>query len=143
MIIGLKSLKIGLLSVVPNSMPLLIGAGFVSVMGKHLDIGTMLVGSVCLGIAVDDTIHFLSNFQKFRGMGDDLRTALGRVFTYTIPALVTTTIVLVMAFASFTMASFVPNQNFGIFVAIILSAALIADIFFLPALLVMVLGEEE
>lgn len=143
MIIGLKSVKVGLLSIIPNSMPLLIGAGAVSLLGKSLDIGTMLVGSVCLGIAVDDTIHFLTNFQKFRKEGDDMRTALGKVFTYTVPALVTTTIVLVMAFSSFIMASFVPNQNFGIFVAIILTAALIADIFFLPSLLVLVFGDGE
>ncbi|MGH1468584.1 MAG: efflux RND transporter permease subunit [Bdellovibrionales bacterium] len=143
MIIGLKSLKVGLLSVIPNSLPLLIGAGAISAMGKSLDIGTMLVGSVCLGIAVDDTIHFLTNFQKFRKQGDDMRTALGRVFTYTVPALVTTTIVLVMAFSSFIMAGFVPNQNFGIFVAIILSAALIADVLFLPSLLILVFGEKE
>lgn len=143
MIIGLKSIKIGLLSVIPNSLPLLIGAGAISLLGKNLDIGTMLVGSVCLGIAVDDTIHFLTNFQKFRNQGDSMRVALGRVFTYTVPALVTTTIVLVMAFSSFIMASFVPNQNFGIFVAIILTAALIADVLFLPSLLVMVFGDKE
>ncbi len=103
----------------------------------------MLVGSVCLGIAVDDTIHFLTNFQKFRKQGDSMRTALGKVFTYTVPALVTTTIVLVMAFSSFIMAGFVPNQNFGIFVAIILSAALIADVLFLPSLLILVFGRNE
>jgi predicted RND superfamily exporter protein len=139
LIVGLRSVKIGIISIIPNSMPLLIGAGFLHTLGKNLDVGTVIVGSVCLGIAVDDTIHFLSNFKKFLSTsedGVDVRTALGKVFTYTVPALITTTVVLVVAFSSFLMASFVPNQNFGIMVAFILTVALIADIFFLPALLI-------
>ena len=143
LILGLRSLKVGLISVIPNSMPLLIGAGFLYLWGQSLDIGTVIVGSVCLGIAVDDTIHFLSNFQKFLKQGDGVKEALGKVFTYTVPALLTTTVVLVMAFSSFVMASFVPNQNFGILVAFILSVALIADVLFLPALLLLFFKDED
>lgn len=133
---GLKSVKMGLISVVPNTIPLLIGSGFVYLYGATLDIGTVIVGSVCLGIAVDDTIHFLANYQAFRSSGDSPRESIAKVFTNTVPALITTTVVLVAAFGCFVFATFVPNQNFGLFVAFILTIALISDLIFLPALLV-------
>ncbi|MBT4762410.1 MAG: MMPL family transporter [Bdellovibrionaceae bacterium] len=135
LIFGLGNVKIGLLSILPNAIPLFIGAAVVYMTGRYLDIGTMIVGSVCLGIAVDDTIHFLANFKKFLDSGDDAKTAVAKVFTHTAPALITTTLVLVAAFATFAFASFIPNQNFGKFVALILSVALILDLTVLPALL--------
>ena len=64
-----------------------------------------------------------------------MRTAIEKVFTHTGGALIITTVVLVDSFATFMFASFVPNQDFGVFVAIILSMALIIDLTFLPALL--------
>jgi predicted RND superfamily exporter protein len=135
LLFGLKSVKIGLVSLIPNTLPLLIGSGFVYLYGATLDIGTVVVGSVCLGIAVDDTIHFLANYQLFRRSGDSPREAIAKVFTNTVPALVTTTVVLVAAFGCFIFATFVPNQHFGVFVASILTVALITDLLFLPALL--------
>ena len=137
MLIGLGSVKIGLLSIIPNAAPLVIGSGFVYLYGATLDIGSAVVGSVCLGIAVDDTIHFLANYQKFRDSGDDPRISIAKVFTNTVPALITTTVVLVAAFGCFVFASFVPNQKFGIFVAFILMVALVADLLLLPAILLL------
>lgn len=134
LIIGLKSFQIGLLSLIPNTIPLILGASLLPIYGIYLDIGTVIVGSVCLGIAVDDTIHFLAIFRRQIGLGYSSKEAVAYIMTYTAPALFTTTIVLVLAFASFTLALFVPNQNFGKFVAIILSIALIADLTFLPAM---------
>lgn len=138
LLVGLKSIKMGLISIIPNTIPLLIGSGFIYLYGATLDIGTVIVGSVCLGIAVDDTIHFLANYQAFRNGGDSPREAIAKVFTNTVPALITTTVVLVAAFGCFIFATFVPNQNFGLFVAFILTIALITDLLFLPALLLTV-----
>ncbi len=144
LIIGLSSVKIGLLSMIPNALPLLFGGAFVYALGKSLDIGTMIVGSVCLGIAVDDTIHFLSGYRKYlKESNNNTLEAIAKVFTFTAPALIITTLVLVAAFSSFIMASFVPNQNFGIFVAMVLSTALITDLTFLPALLMVVFDRSE
>ncbi|MCB0414073.1 MAG: MMPL family transporter, partial [Bdellovibrionales bacterium] len=142
LIAGLKSITLGLVSLIPNTTPLFIGAGIAKLMGQPLDIGTVIVGSVCLGIAVDDTIHFLAQFGEFTKKGDDSVRATSKVFTYTLPALITTTIVLVASFATFILADFIPNRNFGMFVAIILAIALLADIVFLPALM-MALDEKH
>jgi len=135
MIIGLRSIKIGLLSLVPNMFPIIIGGAFLPLLNVPLDVGTVIVASVCLGIAVDDTIHFLTNFNNYVTQGDSTRIAIARVFTHTGPALIVTTMVLVVAFATFMFGAFVPNQNFGKFVAITLSIALITDLTLLPTIL--------
>lgn len=135
LIFGLQSLKFGLISMLPNAVPLLVGAGMLKILRQPLDIGTVIVGSVCMGIAVDDTIHFLANFKKYVLEGHSAEEAVSLVYTNTVPALITTTLVLIAAFATFILGSFVPNQNFGLFVAIILGVALIIDLTFLPALL--------
>lgn len=135
LIIGLGSVKIGLFAMIPNSFPLLFGGGLIVILGKYLDIGTVIVGSICLGIAVDDTIHFVANYIKNINAGQSVRESMANIFTHTAPALFTTTIVLVASFGTFIMGTFVPNQSFGILVALVLSFALVADLVFLPALL--------
>jgi uncharacterized protein len=138
---GLGSVKIGLFSMIPNTLPLLFGGGLISLLGKYLDIGTVIVGSICLGIAVDDTIHFVSNFINSIKQGKNIRESIAYIFMDTAPALITTTIVLVISFGTFVFGTFVPNQNFGILVSLVLSFALISDLIFLPAILFIV-GED-
>jgi len=137
MMLVLRSVGLGLLSMVPNTVPLVIGGAFMYVLGKPLDIGTVLVTATCLGIAVDDTIHFLSNYNRWRKLGVSREEAVAQVLTHTGPALFVTTSILVVAFATFAFASFVPNINFGIVTAIVLSSALICDATLLPALLLL------
>lgn len=135
LIVGLGSLRLGLISLIPNGVPIIVGGAFLPLLGVPLDVGTVIVGSVCLGIAVDDTIHFLTNFKKYCNDGHSNFTAVARVFTHTGPALVITTMVLVVSFAAFMYGAFVPNQNFGKFVAITLIIALVSDLTLLPALM--------
>lgn len=141
LIIGLRSVKIGLFAMIPNTLPLLFGGGMITLLGKYLDIGTVIVGSICLGIAVDDTIHFVDNFIKHINNGKSVRESLALIYSHTAPALITTTMVLVASFGTFVFGTFVPNQNFGILVALVLSFALFSDLIFLPALLY-VFGED-
>lgn len=135
MIFAFRSWKLGLLSMIPNTVPLVLGAAVIRLLGRDLDIATVIIFSVCLGIAVDDTIHFLANYNRLRGEGHPPREAIARIFTHTMPALVVTTVVLVAAFGVFAFASFVPNMWFGILVAVILTIGLVTDAILLPALL--------
>lgn len=130
------SWKIGLISLLPNFLPLIIGGGFMYMTGMSLNIGTAIVASVCLGIAVDDTIHFLSQFYHWRTQGKTREEALTQVMTFTGSALIVTTVILVFAFGLFVLGSFTPNVNFGVMCAFILTVALIVDMVFLPALLI-------
>jgi predicted RND superfamily exporter protein len=132
------SLRLGAIALIPNLVPLIFGAAILRLIGQPLDIGTVLVASVCLGIAVDDTIHFLSNFNRLTGEGHTRQEAVARIITHTGPALAITTLVLVGAFGTFALATFVPNVNFGILVALVLTAALLTDLIFLPAFLMLI-----
>jgi predicted RND superfamily exporter protein len=135
MIIVFKSWRLGLMSMLPNVIPLGYGAALMTILGKPIDIGTVLVTSVCLGIAVDDTIHFLTNYNKYINEGSSQREALAKVLSFTGPALFSTTMILVAGFGVFAFADFVPNVNFGILTALVLVSALVVDLVFLPALL--------
>lgn len=135
MMILFKSFRIGLISLIPNIIPLLIGGAFMKLMGMNLNIGTTLVASVCLGIAVDDTIHFLSNFYRYKNEGATPEQAVQKIFTYTGSALIVTTAILVAGFGLFVFGDFTPNVHFGVLCAIVLTTALLVDLIFLPALL--------
>jgi len=135
LMIVLRSWKLGLLAMIPNGAPLIMGGAMLHAIGKPLDVGTVVVFSVCLGIAVDDTIHFLANYHRLTGEGKSPREAIREVFAHTMPALVVTTGILVCAFGVFMFATFVPNRYFGLLVAFVLTVALATDATLLPALL--------
>ncbi|MCP5047437.1 MAG: MMPL family transporter [bacterium] len=137
MVITFRSLKTGLMAMVPNIIPLLMGAALMTILAKPLDIGTVIVASICLGIAVDDSIHFLTNYYKWRKKEYSHRKAIAMVLSYTGPALFVTTLILVVGFGTFMFASFVPNINFGILTALILTVALVTDLVLLPAILLL------
>ena len=105
-------------------------------MGVYVDIGTSMVIVVCLGIAVDDTIHFIANYKYYREQGLEISDSIEKTFSITGKALVVTTILLVAGFGSFAFAEFVPNRTFGILCAQILVFALAIDLTLLPALLI-------
>ena len=135
MVIFFKSWRIGLFSMIPNFVPLIFGSALMTILDKPLDIGTVLVISVCLGIAVDDTIHFLSHYHSLITKGFNSEQALVKVLTQTAPSLIITTIILVIGFGTSVFGSFVPTINFGILTALILSSALLSDVILIPALL--------
>lgn len=130
-----RSLKLGLLSLVPNVLPLFFGGALMYLTGIDLNIGSAIVASVCLGIAVDDTIHFLSQYYRQRSLGLEPVEAMASIMTYTGSALIITTGILVSGFSLYMFADFIPSVNFGQLCAVVLTGALAVDLIFLPALL--------
>jgi predicted RND superfamily exporter protein len=135
MMIFLRSIRLGLISMFPNIVPLFAGGALLRLLGQPLDMGTVLVASVCLGISIDDTSHVLANFAYHRRQGLPPNQAMRLVLAHTGPALLSTNGILIASFATFATATFVPNIYFGVLVAFILTMALVADMFFTPALL--------
>jgi len=135
MMLVFKSFKIGLISLIPNVLPLVFGAAIMVIAGVNLNIGSALVFSVCLGIAVDDTIHFLSNYYHFKEEGLPEKKVIATIFTYTGSALMVTTMILASGFGIYYFGDFIPNENFGMLCAFVLTGALFIDMIFLPALL--------
>jgi uncharacterized protein len=135
MMVFLRSVRLGLISMFPNIVPLFAGGALLRLLGQPLDMGTVLVASVCLGISIDDTSHVLANFSYYRRQGIPPNQAMRQVMARTGPSLLSTNGILIASFASFGTATFVPNIYFGILTAFILTMALVADMFFTPALL--------
>jgi predicted RND superfamily exporter protein len=135
LILVLGSIKLGILALIPNLFPLLVGSAIYSVMQADVDIASVLIASVSLGIAVDDSIHFLFEYQKYRKLGHDINETFGIIMTNTFPSLFNTTLLIVIGFGSFVLANYIPNAKFGAMVAIILVIALFADFVILPAIL--------
>lgn len=135
LVVYFRSLWLGALALVANLVPLLFGAAVLVLLDEPLNLGTVILSSVCLGIAVDDTIHIMASYRENLRKGLLPEAALENVLTHTLPALLVTTAVLVGVFGSFFFATIVPNSRFGVMSALILSAALVFDLAALPALL--------
>ena len=131
-----KDPLVALIAMLPNVLPMIFGGALMVLMGVYVDIGTSMVIVVCLGIAVDDTIHFIANYKFYRDQGLEIPDSIEKTFSITGKALVVTTILLVAGFGSFAFAEFVPNRTFGILCAQILVFALLIDLTLLPALLI-------
>lgn len=135
MIILFRSIRVGLMSMIPNIIPLFFGAAVMALLHKPLDIGTVIIGAICLGIAIDDTIHFLVSYTYHIKHGMAKYEAIKQTLLRTGVALVETTVILIFGFSSFLLADFVPNINLGIGTIVILFVALIMDLVLLPAIL--------
>ncbi|MDB9786835.1 MMPL family transporter, partial [Bacteriovoracaceae bacterium] len=132
-----RNVKMSVIAILPNIVPLILGAGLMQILNIEINIGTAIVCSVCLGIAVDDTIHFITNFQRERTKKHSVKQALFLTLNDTGKALSYTTILLVMGFATFAFGDFIPNRYFGILCSAILSMALITDVVLLPSILIL------
>ncbi|MEP3482132.1 MAG: efflux RND transporter permease subunit [Fuerstiella sp.] len=130
-----RSIRIGLISLIPNLFPLVLTGAYLAVAGFNLEIVMVCSFTVCLGIAVDDTIHFLTRYLEEYQENSDQDESIRRAFTGVGTALIMTTIVLVSGFST---VIFSDSRNVRIFAtmgALTISAALLADLIFLPALL--------
>lgn len=135
MIVHLRSVVAGLVVMVPNLFPTLIMFGFVSLYGLPLDIGSIMTASVALGIAVDDTLHFLSSFQRELAQCGDRTEAVCRAYRRCAAAMVQTTVICGLGLLVYGLSTFVPTRRFAWMVVALLMTALAGDLILLPALL--------
>ena len=130
------SWRIGLISIVPNMFPLAATSALLILTGRPLQLSAVLVFTICLGIAVDDTIHYLNRFvQERRARPDDITLVLRRCSSGVGTALVTSTLVLLAAFATLLTSEIPTTRVFAELACTAIFAALIGDLVFLPALL--------
>ena len=97
--------------------------------------------TICLGIAVDDTIHFLNWYRRSLAEGLDRTAAIKVAYSRVATAMTQTTLIGGLGLAAFALSTFTPTQRFGVLMLFLLSAALIGDLIFLPALLAGPLGK--
>ena len=136
LLFALRSLRLGLISIVPNLLPAILGFGVWGLTVGQVGLSLSVVVAMTIGIVVDDTVHFLSKYRRARReYGRNTEAAVRYAFDTAGRALLTTTVVLVAGFLIFAFSPFVPTAQVGILTAMIIGFALIADLTLLPALL--------
>jgi predicted RND superfamily exporter protein len=131
----LRSLRLGLLAILPNVLPnLLVGATLV-LLDVPLDFGTSMVAAIVLGIVVDDTIHFLSRLRGCLERATTVREAVMQTHLETGGAIAISTVVISLGFGLYAMSSLVPNVRLGLFSALVITLACAIELFLTPALL--------
>ncbi|MDF1881192.1 MMPL family transporter [Sulfurimonas sp. MAG313] len=143
MILLLGSFKLGLVSMIPNLFPVFFIIAFMVVFNIPFDLFTMLAGTIVLGLAVDDNVHFMHNFRRFKDEGKSTEEAVRLTLTGSGRAMLITTIVLSLGFFVYLFASMANLFNFGLIVGVAIIVALIADFFIGPALMALLYKDKE
>ncbi len=134
MMLFLGSARLGLISMIPNLLPVVTAVGLMGWFGLPLDVFSLLTGSITLGVAVDDTIHFMHGVRSELALTDDVRGAIERTLSMTGQAMFSTTLILCVGFGLYASAYMRNLVNFGVVTAFALAVALLADILVAPAL---------
>ncbi|MBX3422720.1 MAG: MMPL family transporter [Pirellulaceae bacterium] len=134
--VAFKSLRLGVISILPNTLPIAASATYLVIIGQPLEMVSVCAFTICLGIAVDDTIHFLSRYSEEQHGAGTREEQIERAFHGVGTGLIMTSIVLIAGFGS-VMTSPTPDiKTFAVLGVCSLTTALLADLFLLPALLI-------
>jgi uncharacterized protein len=140
MMVLTRSLAIGMLAMIPNVFPVLLIFGLMGWGGMPVDVGTMMTACVALGIAVDDTSHFLTWYRRAIAEGQANHAALRQAYRHCATPMLQTSVICGLGMLVFTVSPFMPAARFAWLMFALLAAALVADLLILPALLASPLG---
>ncbi len=129
-----RSIKYGLLCILPNLLPITMIIGIMGWFGINLNVGTVMIASVALGICADDTIHFLSRFRKeYASKSHTIHSALRKSTIFVGRAVTFTSLICIVGFSVVWVSDFQPSKDFGLLLSLTLFLALVCDLFVLPA----------
>ena len=137
----LRSFRASLIALLPNLFPALVVLGSAGFLGYSLDVASLTTASVALGIAVDDTMHFLLWYKKNRKQSSEnsedapVDNAVYSALRYCGTAMVQTSMILGLSIVLYAFCGFLPTVRFGILLSAMMFAALIGDLLLLPALM--------
>ena len=131
--VGLRSIRMVAVSVLPNTLPIVVALGAMGWLGIALDAATVMMASVALGIAVDDTVHVLATYEQERASSP--RGAARRAIAHVGPAMMITTATACIGFLALRLSDFLPIRWFGLLSALAMVVALVADLWLVPVLL--------
>ena len=138
MIIVLRSFRLGLLSVLPNVIPIVVGYGLWRLAVGQMNIVASVAGSISLGIIVDDTIHFLTRYKAMEARGLGREKAMIDTLVHVGPAMLGTSVILVLGFGVLTLSSFQMTSYLGWLSVLIVGIAPLTDLVLAPALVLLV-----
>lgn len=143
MILLLGSFKLGLLSMFPNLTPIMIGVALMVVLDMPLDMFTILIGAIAIGMVVDDTIHFMHNFRRYFSRTKNVDEAILLTINSTGRAIFITSIGLSSGFFVFMFASMTNLYNFGLITGTVVLMAMLSDLILIGAMMKLVIKSEE
>ncbi|MEZ4266780.1 MAG: efflux RND transporter permease subunit [Myxococcota bacterium] len=135
MAVFLRDLRLGLIAMVPNLLPIVFVIAFMGATGIPIDLNSLLIASIAIGIAVDDTIHLLHHFEAHLDRGASVEAALLAARRDAGRAVVATSLLLMLGFFIFAGAEIEPVRRFGVLVGLTVVMAILTDLITLPALL--------
>ena len=131
----LKSIRAGLIAMVPNIFPPVVVFGTMGWLGYSIEIGSVMTASVALGVAVDDTIHFLTWFRRGTKNGLSRYASIRFAFQHCAKAMIDTSLICGLGVFPFLFSIFMPTAKFALMMGVLLLTALVGDLFLLPAIL--------
>lgn len=138
MILLLGDLRLGLVAMVPNLLPIVFIMGIMGFADVPLDMANLMIASIAIGLAVDDTIHFLHHFHLHYVINGQVEAAIDYAYRHTGRALVGTTAILGLGFVVYVASQLLSLQRFGVLIGLTVVLALLVDLIFGPAMLRMV-----
>ncbi len=136
-----RSFKLGCISLIPNALPIIMNLGIMGLVGIPLNTATAIISAVALGIAVDDTIHLLTEYQQQSAGGALRPEAIRSSINEKLGPILSTSLILVLGFGVLIFSSFVPTVQFGLLCALIMFFAIISDLVVLPAIIMIGCGK--
>jgi hypothetical protein len=140
MILAVGDVRLGLLAMIPNLLPIAIALGVMGYLDIPLNTYNLIGGSILIGLAVDDTIHFFHNFRQYYLKSGDINFAVSETLKSAGRALMATTLILVASFWMRLFSDLKVVADFGLVLGIALLVAFLADVLLAPALLRIVYG---
>lgn len=140
LMVALRAVAAGWLAMIPNVLPCLVVLGSMGWLGVRMEIGAMMTASVALGIAVDDTLHFLTWFRRGSRLTATRYEAVAMAYDKCGVAMMQTSLICGLGLLAYALSSFIPVVRFAWVMVAMLSSALLADLLLLPALLLSPLG---
>lgn len=132
----LKSLRLGIISIVPNILPAVFAYGCWGFLVGRIDLGLSIVACMGLGLVVDDTVHFLTKYQYAKKLGQNAKEAVQYAFDTVGVAMLITSVVLMAGFALLVFSPFSPTSGMGALLSLTVLFALLIDFILLPYLLI-------
>ena len=135
-VIVFRSISVALIAVIPNILPSLIILGLMGLMGIPLDIMTITIAAIAIGIGIDNAIHYISRFKTELLVDGDFVSSMYRAHNSIGVSMFYTAATVAIGFAVLILSHFIPSIYFGIFMAIAMLSAVIVNLTLLPKLLI-------
>jgi predicted RND superfamily exporter protein len=135
LLIAFRSLKLALIALVPNALPIFIVMGVLGWLGLRINMGAAMIAAVSMGLSVDSSIHYLVSFRRARHRGLGVTAALAQVQQSVGQAVIFSTLALMVGFTVLMTSEFVPTVYFGALVSLAMLGGLLGNLIVLPLLL--------